>query len=57
MLSGTPALDDGTRVEALRRLHGTSGQTFVVTLGKDGVVAIRNGQLLHAEHGKGHPSS
>lgn len=33
-------------MEALRRLHAKSGQTFVVTLGKDGVIAIRNGELI-----------
>jgi len=49
MLAGPPAVDEQGRVEALRRLHAKNGQTFVVTLGKDGVIAIRNGELLKAK--------
>lgn len=49
MLSGSIAIDEEGRQEALRRLHAQSGQTFVVTLGKDGVIAIRDGKFIKAE--------
>lgn len=48
MLAGSSAIDEQGRVEALRRLHAQNGQTFVVTLGKDGVIAIRDGELIRA---------
>jgi ribokinase len=37
------------RLEALRQLHRETGQTIVVTLGADGVVAVRDGALTTAE--------
>ena len=36
-------------MEALHRLHENTGQTYVVTLGKDGVMAIRDGEFMQAE--------
>ncbi len=49
MLAGSPATDERTRMEALHRLHTQSGQTYVVTLGKDGVIAIRDNKLMKAK--------
>ncbi|AYC99456.1 ribokinase [Neorhizobium sp. NCHU2750] len=37
------------REAALRSLHAASGQTFVVTLGGEGVIAIRKGEILSAK--------
>ncbi|HEV7433734.1 MAG TPA: ribokinase [Pseudorhizobium sp.] len=33
------------RLEALQQIHAETGQTFVITLGADGVVAARDGKL------------
>ncbi len=49
MLTGFPAISTRSRREALLRLHEQTGQAYVVTLGKDGVIAIRDGELLQAE--------
>lgn len=46
LVSGEPASSAEARIAALRKLHSESGQTFVVTLGGDGVVAIRDGEIL-----------
>lgn len=46
LVSGEPASSAEARIAALRKLHSQSGQTFVVTLGGDGVVAIRDGEIL-----------
>lgn len=46
LVSGEPASSNDARIAALRKLHSESGQTFVVTLGGDGVVAIRDGEIL-----------
>src|SRR5690606_28062460 len=43
--------DDQTaaeREETMRALHAGSGQTIIVTLGADGVVAIRRGEIVRA---------
>lgn len=37
------------REAAMTRLHGETGQTLIVTLGGDGVVAIRDGVLSRAK--------
>jgi ribokinase len=37
------------RIETLKKLHVRGQQTFVVTLGGDGVVAIRDGEILSAK--------
>ena len=33
------------RLEALQQVHAQTGQTFIITLGADGVVAARDGKL------------
>jgi ribokinase len=45
---GGDVKDRPAREEALRRLHAETGQTFVVTLGGDGVMAIRDGEIVTA---------
>ena len=49
LLLGREINDHQARVEALRQLHRETGQTIVVTLGADGVVAVRDGALTTAE--------
>ncbi|MCB5205469.1 ribokinase [Neorhizobium sp. T786] len=49
MLAGTGTLDIGERIEALHRIHEHTGRAFAVTLGKDGVVAILDGEIRRAE--------
>lgn len=48
-LAGQDGMTAGDREAALRRLHGTTGQTLIVTLGAEGVIAIHEGTLLRAE--------
>ena len=48
LLIGKPGLDRASRKTALRDLHAETGQTLVVTLGGDGVIAIRDGELFTA---------
>ena len=48
-LSGSSSASQAERLAMLQRLHSASRQTFVVTLGAEGVVAIRDGQVLSAE--------
>jgi len=38
-------MSPGDRDAALERLHAETGQTLIVTLGGDGVIAIRDGQI------------
>jgi ribokinase len=46
LLIGRQALDADQRLEAMRDLHAQTGQTLVVTLGADGVVALHDGDML-----------
>jgi len=48
-LAGRGGLTGEERETALLSLHGDGGQTIVVTLGADGVVAAREGKLFHAK--------
>lgn len=48
-LSGKDAITASQRIEALKTLHAEGQQTFVVTLGGDGVVAIRGGEITSAQ--------
>ncbi len=48
-LAGQDNMSAAEREAALVRLHGETGQTLIVTLGGDGVVAIRDGELSHAK--------
>lgn len=47
-LAGQENMTAGDREAALERLHAETGQTLIVTLGGDGVIAIRDGQISHA---------
>lgn len=49
LLAGDHASDAATRLSALRRLHSQRGQTYVVTLGEAGAIAIHNGVLLEVK--------
>ncbi|WP_105424540.1 ribokinase [Neorhizobium tomejilense] len=49
LLAGSPIPDAAARQEMLKKLHAETGQTYVVTLGGDGVVAIRDGKIVTAE--------
>jgi ribokinase len=49
LLTGLKIKSQSERISALRNLHGHSGQTIVVTLGPDGVIAIRQNEILSAE--------
>lgn len=44
LLTSSPAITMQAGMEVSRHLHDRPGQTYVVTLGKDGVLAIRNGE-------------
>ena len=48
-LAGQDGMSVADREAALARLHAETGQTLIVTLGADGVIAIREGELLRAE--------
>lgn len=48
LLAGHPIPDAAKRKTVLEKLHSETGQTFVVTLGGDGVVAIRGGRFFSA---------
>ncbi|MBC7149223.1 MAG: ribokinase [Rhizobium sp.] len=45
-LAGREALDAAEREQTLMRLHGETGQTLIVTLGADGVIAARDSKLF-----------
>lgn len=48
LLLGRDLEDGAAREEALRQLHRETGQTIVVTLGAEGVIAVRDGELARA---------
>ena len=48
LLAGHAIPDAAARKAALEAMHGKTGQTFVVTLGGDGVIAIRDGAFFSA---------
>jgi ribokinase len=48
LLVGSTLKDSGERRAALLRLHGRSGQTFILTLGADGVMAAHDGEIIRA---------
>ena len=45
---GKGELSDDAREATMRKLHAESGQTIIVTLGADGVIAIRKNELHRA---------
>jgi ribokinase len=47
-LAGQEGMTSADREAALLRLHGETGQTLIVTLGGDGVIAIRDGEISKA---------
>lgn len=49
LLAGQDGMSAIDREAALVRLHGETGQTLIVTLGGDGVIAIRDGVLSRAK--------
>ena len=49
LLAGEDGMDGVAREAALNRLHGETGQTIIVTLGADGVIAIRDGAFHRAK--------
>jgi ribokinase len=48
-LAGANAETSSERIDALRQRHARQKQTFVVTLGGEGVVAIHEGEILSAK--------
>jgi ribokinase len=48
LLIGRNGLSDDERIEAMTALSAKTGQTLIVTLGADGVVAVRDGKLFRA---------
>ncbi|MGO6901092.1 PfkB family carbohydrate kinase, partial [Rhizobium ruizarguesonis] len=48
-LAGQEGMDAQAREAALARLHAETGQTLIVTLGADGVIAIRDGAISRAQ--------
>ena len=48
LFSGEKHKDAESRITTMRRIHAETGQTLIVTLGADGVVAIRDGEIFHA---------
>ncbi|WP_419907436.1 ribokinase [Hoeflea sp.] len=48
-LAGVSSMAPEERENALMDLHGQSGQTIIVTLGAEGVIAARDSALLRAE--------
>jgi ribokinase len=49
LFAGSKIADAEARRQVLEKLHGETSQTLVVTLGADGVVAIRDGRLHSAQ--------
>lgn len=48
LLAGKGTLTDEGRESEMKRLHGSGGQSFIVTLGAAGVVALHEGRLHRA---------
>lgn len=49
LLAGRSGIAGGEREEAMKALHSETGQTVIVTLGAEGVVAIHEGEVHHAK--------
>ena len=49
LLAGVSGLSSDARIEHMKRIHAETGQTLIVTLGADGVVAIEKGEILTAK--------
>lgn len=48
-LAGETGMGNAEREAAMLRLHGETGQTLIVTLGAEGVMALNDGKLYRAE--------
>lgn len=48
LLAGVDGMDAAAREAALKTLHAETGQTLIVTLGADGVIAIRDGLIFRS---------
>ena len=48
LFAGKGELSNDEREATLRTLHGASGQSIIVTLGADGVIAIHRGEVFRA---------
>jgi ribokinase len=48
-LAGQEGMNAADREAALKSLHGETGQTLIVTLGAEGVIAIRNGEIFRSQ--------
>lgn len=48
-LVGADLQDDEARIDALRRLHGETGRTVVVTLGERGAIAISDRDIIRVD--------
>ncbi|MFK0385135.1 ribokinase [Agrobacterium sp. NPDC090273] len=48
LLIGKNGLSTSEREDELKALHAETGQTLIVTLGADGVIAMRNGKVFRA---------
>lgn len=46
LFAGKQNLSDAAREAEMRAIHGRTGQTLIVTLGADGVIAIRKGDVF-----------
>src|SRR5690606_11447843 len=49
LLAGQAELTTAARQDALKQMHGESGQTYIITLGADGVIAARDGEIYKAQ--------
>ncbi|MDX3926590.1 MAG: ribokinase [Shinella sp.] len=49
LFAGRDGLSGAEREEAMRKLHAETRQTLIVTLGAEGVVAIRDGEVFRAK--------
>lgn len=49
LLAGREGLSSEERIEAMQSLSRETGQTVIVTLGAEGVVAVRNGNVYRAK--------
>ena len=49
LFAGKGELTDDAREATMRALHAESGQTIIVTLGADGVIAIRKNEIFRAD--------
>ncbi|WEX77802.1 ribokinase [Sinorhizobium numidicum] len=49
LLAGKSDIAGAEREAAMRRLHGETGQTVIVTLGAEGVVAVHEGEVHRAK--------